>query len=319
MNIRNKIINTSKKQVLLSNLYDSFESRDNYSIINCNGFGRLRIFKDFKLHLFKNEIFKKPLNRGNNVSNEFITQVFQVGGCNWRCWYCFVDTKLLEGNNKIGKFFSADELINLFLSEPNQNKIIDISGGQVELVPEWILWLLNSIEKKEMKGNYNIWIEDSLSNFFLWELLNQEEISFIAKFPLAHRICCIKGYNYQSFGFNTNVNSKEFDKQFDVLKKLNEDEFDLFSYATFTTPSIKNLKEDIKEFISRLMNIHPKLPLRIIPLKIKCFSNTYSHFKDIYSIAMDLQYKVVEAWENELLDRFTIDEITKPYFEIKLH
>ena len=42
------------------------------------------------------------------------TQVFQNAVCNWRCWYCFVDFKLLAASRKHSEWLTPRDLIDLF-------------------------------------------------------------------------------------------------------------------------------------------------------------------------------------------------------------
>jgi uncharacterized Fe-S cluster-containing radical SAM superfamily protein len=316
--LRERLIDRDNKKVLISNLDDSVEAKDNYTIINCNGYGRIRVFKNFSLHLFDNNLFHKPLFRNYPPSNEFRSQVFQIAGCNWRCWYCYVDFKLLDGDYSNSRFFRSNELIDLFLSDAKHPDIIDLSGGQPDLVPEWLLWFLEAIEKKGLMGKVYIWSDDNLSSFFLWEYLTKKEIDYISKFPLYSKIGCIKGYNEESFCFNTGAKSNDFENQFSILSKLIESGFDMYSYITFTTPSILNLDMDIDVLVKKLIRIHPLLPLRIIPLKISKFSNTTLRCNSAQNKSLNFQFNVVKAWENALLSHFTIEQIQQSYSENKL-
>lgn len=79
-----------------------------------------------------------------------ITQVFQISACDFRCWFCFVNKDRLSGNLNFASFLLADELVELYLKEPNRPKIIDLSGGQQNLVHEWILYMMKSVEKNNL-------------------------------------------------------------------------------------------------------------------------------------------------------------------------
>jgi pyruvate-formate lyase-activating enzyme len=147
--MRNKLVNIDEKKVLIAQLGDSKESQDNYTLINCHGYGRIRIYRNFTIHATHSDLeTRKPLFRGHPPVKEMQTQVFQLAGCNWRCWYCFVDFNLLSGNPKYGKFFSAEEMLNMYLEQENPPQIFDLSGSQPDLVPEWCLWMMQAIEKR---------------------------------------------------------------------------------------------------------------------------------------------------------------------------
>ena len=82
-----------------------------------------------------------------------VAQVFQIAGCNFRCWYCFVDFDLLSANENNSSMVSVKDLIRMFLNQENRPLVLDLSGGNPGLVPEWILWTLKEIDRLELKKN----------------------------------------------------------------------------------------------------------------------------------------------------------------------
>lgn len=317
--IRDKVLNLNEKKVLIANLENTLESKDNYTKINCDGFGRIRVFKNFTVHMsLKDKKTRKPLYRGHPVVDELRTQVFQLAGCNWRCWYCFVDYKLLSGNPKYGKFFSADELITLYSKDSSRPQVIDLSGGNPDIVPEWCLWTMQSIEKYNLKEKVHIWLDDNLGTDIMWDVLTQEEIKYMASFPNHTRACCFKGYDQNSFEFNTGERKNSFDVQFDVFRRLLKEGFNLYAYVTLTAPEGNCTKEKISTFIDRLQEIHPNLPLRTIPLEIKPYTAMVSRMNSDQEKSLDEQTKAYCYWWEELTERYSTSELEKPYDEILL-
>lgn len=318
--IRRRIVRLDEKKVLVAFLNNTIESKDKYTRINCNGYGRIRIYRNYALHLptkFKKALNKaKPLLRGHPPSEKLTTQVFQLAGCNWRCWYCFVDFNLLSGDSSKGKFFSADELLDLYLNEEKPANIIDLSGGQPDLVPEWTLWMMKSLESRELAGKLYVWVDDNLSNRYLWRYLTNKQINFVANFPLSSRVGCFKGFDELSFSFNTKCSPDGFEQQFEIFKELLNAGFNMYAYTTFTTPNLLRIEEKISRFVDKLQCIHPMLPLRTIPLKISPFSAT--RLSGVNKKAIDLQIKVMDYWSDELEKRFNVEELNSSISEIKL-
>src|SRR5690606_36319878 len=91
-------------------------------------------------------------------------QVFQNASCNWRCWYCFVPFSLLGANEALSGWLSASELIDLYLNESSRPRVIDLSGGQPELVPEWVPWMMRELTDRGLEREVYLWSDDNLSN-----------------------------------------------------------------------------------------------------------------------------------------------------------
>ena len=73
--------------------------------------------------------------------------VYQNAVCNWRCWYCFVPFNLLAGHASRSRWVTAQQLIELYRALPDEDRprIIDLSGGQPDLVPEWTMWMIDAM------------------------------------------------------------------------------------------------------------------------------------------------------------------------------
>lgn len=151
LSIRDRVLDLINNRILIADLKGSTEANDSIVQINCKGFGRVRKFERHSLHF-------NSLNTGFDPRGGFLpsigrqskycTQVFQLAGCSWQCWYCYVDANLLSGSKERAGFFSADELVSMYLQEENPPDIIDLSGGQPDLVPEWTLWMMEAIQKR---------------------------------------------------------------------------------------------------------------------------------------------------------------------------
>ena len=109
-------------------------------------------------------------------------QVFQNAICSWRCWYCFVDYSLLSGDLTKSDFKTCAELVDLYSTEKELPPIIDLSGGQPDLVPEWALWFADEIKRRSMETSVYLWSDDNLSNDYLWRYLDTVERKRLASF-----------------------------------------------------------------------------------------------------------------------------------------
>lgn len=323
--LRDKSVLLSEKKVLVANLYNSYQETDSYTKPNCRGFGRIRVFKNYTLHLRTavNPLLKiKPLFRGHPPVEVLRTQVFQIAACNWRCWYCFVDDDRLSANISVAKFLSADELLDMYLAEDNPPDIIELSGGEPDLVPEWTLWMMEAMTRRGLAGKVYLWTENNLSTRFLWEFLSPAQIDFMLNFPMHSRVGCFKGCDVESFVFSTRSNPKQFEEQFAIFRDLLRIGFDMYAYATFIFSSYTDFASVMREFVDRLQHIHPKLPLRTIPLKINPFAAPIARHagfnQALFNQSLDIQYEAYRAWEAELKERFTQEELEMPYDAVKL-
>jgi uncharacterized Fe-S cluster-containing radical SAM superfamily protein len=308
--LRRRGIDIEQGKILVSNFENSEEAKDFTLPSNCGGFGRIHHFRRFQPRPFLDnplpiDAASKYLGLGR--VDELRAQVFQNAICSWRCWYCFVDFDLLSANPRFSAYKSADELIDLYLSEPNRPNVIDLSGGQPDLVPEWGLWFAQALLRRNLQRSVYLWTDDNLSNDYLWRFLTTKEIEQLASFPNYGRVGCFKGFDPESFAFNTKAEPRLFDEQFKLMHRLVESGFDVYGYATFTTPTETNIPSKMSTFVDRLQEeVHPIFPLRTIPLRISIFTPTASRLGLDQDRALKLQEIAVTAWNDELSRRFPI-------------
>ena len=140
------------------------------------------------------------------------------------------------------------------------------------------------------------------------------------------RVCReqFKGYDAESFSFNTKADPSLFSYQFDLFRRFVEMGLDVYAYITLTTPNISNVKYDIKVFLDRLQSIHEHLPLRTVPLKIYPFTPVRSRMKsssmksEMHEV-LENQQIAVEIWQSELQDRYSASMRAMAITEISLH
>jgi hypothetical protein len=150
--LRQKSIKLPEGRLLISNFLGTDQAEDLKVPPNCNGFGRVRHFtRDGGADWVPNPLPIDPASRFLNMSGGDLlrAQVFQNASCNWRCWYCFVPFDMLDAREDRGAWVTAGELVDLYLADNDRPPMIDLTGGQPELVPEWVPWTMRALREPE--------------------------------------------------------------------------------------------------------------------------------------------------------------------------
>lgn len=126
--LRSRGVKHDQRQVLVTKFSGSEQEKDLSQPANCGGFGRIH-------HFYRNQGPDWPDNPlpidpvthalGLPHADSIKAQVFQNAICSWRCWYCFVDFDLLSANLSHSEFKTANELLDLYLAEPERPLLID--------------------------------------------------------------------------------------------------------------------------------------------------------------------------------------------------
>ena len=319
--LRSRAILPSEQKILITRLRGSQQEKDLTTPVNCQGFGRIRHFRFQKYtNWSSNPLPIVPASKalGNQPGEILRAQVFQNSVCNWRCWYCFVDFKLLSADLKLSNYFTAGELIDLYLQEDDRPDVIDLTGGQPDLVPEWVFWTMTALAERNLVGKVFLWSDDNLSNRYFWQFLTPKQRAYIASFPNYSRVACFKGYDETSFAFNTLAAPDFFDQQFEIYRDLLKEDLDMYAYVTFTASPHSGIEEVMVRFIDRLQNIHPNLPLRTVPLRIETFTPTKGRLREEHKAALSFQDEVHHAWIEELKARFSPNDRQLPISEVPM-
>jgi hypothetical protein len=137
-------------------------------------------------------------------------------------------------------------------------------------------------------------------------------------YPLYSRVCCFKGFDTNSFIFNTSAEPERFDNQFSFMARLLTLGIDLYAYVTFTTPATEGISEAMARFVERLQELDEYLPLRTVPLQILPFTPVTRRLKPATEVALVNQYRVLDAWKAEIERRFTGEIRALPITDILL-
>lgn len=165
-------VDLHNKWLLITNFHNTQQENDLTEPPNCNGFGRIRHFKrsgnnDWPSNPLPIDPACKALDL--QALNMIRAQVFQSAACNWRCWYCYVPFELLSANRKYSEWMSPSQLIDLYLDQADPPSMIDLTGGQPDLVPEWVPWMMAELKERGLKHQVYLWSDDNLSNDYFWQ------------------------------------------------------------------------------------------------------------------------------------------------------
>lgn len=315
---RKHYINLMDKTILVSNIGDSEQKNDLTKPTNCNGFGRIRHFRRNQENWLDDPLPIDPACEALNLprTNMIEAQVFQMGYCNMNCWYCFVPDNLREGTN--GNWLSVNDLMDLYLEDPNRPKVIDLSGGNPELTPEWVYWWMEAIKKRGLEEKIYLWSDDTLSTDSMYKYLTMNQIQELAEYRNYGKVCCFKGFDEESYFFNSRFRDGSYNEQFNTLKKYINQGFDVYAYVTITCPNLENIEKKIRIFFDSLQRIHEMLPLRTIPLKIVAYGPTQQRMNQQHQIAINNQFIVKDLWMSELEKRFQRSHLNTNIAKIRI-
>jgi uncharacterized Fe-S cluster-containing radical SAM superfamily protein len=307
IDLRDKAIRVGSRELLMSRIAGSDQQFDLTNPPNAGGIGRLRHFHPDQGEGWpQNPLPIAPAARALGLSRESVTvgEVFQNAACNWRCWYCYVPFSLLSANPDRSEWVTSEELVSRYRALDERPLIIDCSGGQPDLVPEWIPWMIDALVESGLDRETYLWSDDNLSNDYFWQYLSTGQIDKMAQHPNYGRVCCFKGFDDESFAFNTKAAPDLFARQFELFERLLATGMDLYAYATLTGPNESLAEAGILQFMDRLQEIDANLPLRLVPLRIEIFGTVVPRVHDAQRHSLEAQEVAIAAWTEELARRF---------------
>ena len=299
---RTSVYDSNSRKYLIAKIAESEQEKDLSLPPNCAGFGRIRHFRRKLDDDWFDPLPMDPMSKSLNLPyiDRVEAQVFQISSCNLRCWYCFVPDNLKKGDQIRAASFTAEELVGLFIEANNNIRLLDLSGGNPELVPEWLIDTMKALDKYGLKEHVYLWSDDALTTDYFFRYLSKDDIKIIRNYPHYGKVGCFKGFDQQSFCFNTNLDIAYYEQQFELFTRYIEIGLDVYGYVTFTTDNVNGIDYKIHDFINRLQKVHPLLPLRIVPLKIVKFSPVGRRINSAYETAIDNQMVVHQEWRKQL-------------------
>lgn len=305
---RSAAIDVAARRLLITNFTGSQQEKDFTVPSNCGGLGRIRHFRrhvsaDWPLNPLPIDPVAQALGLPNR--DTVCAQVFQSSVCNWRCWYCFVDFTLLTGSRLHSEWVTPGQLVDLYRAQPDPPRVIDLTGGQPDLTPEWVPWMIAELRQRGLENDVFLWSDDNLSNDYFWRYLSASDRASIVSYANYARVCCFKGFDATSFTFNTLAEPELFAQQFRLMRELVRLGIDLYGYVTLTTPSIATLDGEMTRFLDLLQEIDENLPLRVVPLQIAVFTPVRGRMSPERQLALRNQHAAVAAWQREIDLRYS--------------
>jgi uncharacterized Fe-S cluster-containing radical SAM superfamily protein len=321
--MRSRGVDREARTLRITSFAGSQQEQDFTEPANCDGFGRVRHFRrQTSAGWPENPLPIDPAATALGLDpplDALEAQVFQNAVCNWRCWYCFVDFELLSGSQEHSQMLTAEELVAFYQADPRQPTMIDLTGGQPDLVPEWVPWMIEALERADLGRSVYLWSDDNLSNDYFWRYLTAEERSRLEGYEMYGKVCCFKGFDRHSFAFNTAAAPELFDRQLELMSRLISDTtIDLYAYATFTTDRMERIEVSMSDFVDRLQELDPVLPLRTVPLEIAAFTPVGPRMSEDRERALALQHDAVAAWNAELAARFSDADRARSICDVSL-
>jgi uncharacterized Fe-S cluster-containing radical SAM superfamily protein len=312
--MREKIIRPAFRESLVARLAGSDQEQDLTLPANCGGLGRIRHFiRSTAPGWPENPLPIDPASKALGLprSERLQAQVFQNAACAWRCWYCYVPFNLLSGDASRGEWVTAEKLVRMYAEEENRPTIIDLSGGSPDLTPEWIPWMMRSLEDARLSDRTYLWSDDNLSTDYLFTKLQDGDRRLMANYRNYGRVCCIKGFDAASFTFNTTADPSGYDRQFEILRRYMDLGIDIYGYITLTGNDITSVDAGVCDLFDRLRYVHEAFPLRVVPLKIGNYTPTATRSRANdrrFSLADTVQSAAIERWSLEFHRRYSTAE-----------
>lgn len=322
--LRARAIDVDGGRVLISRLSGSGQEVDLTLPANCNGYGRVRHFRMATAEGWPaNPLPIVPACRALGIEpipDEMKALVFQNAACAWRCWYCFVPEELLKADPQRSAWMTAEELVALYRQVPEAPRIIDLSGGSPDLVPEWTPWMMRALTNAGLADSTYLWTDDNLSTPYLFDALSREELVRIQGYRNYGRVCCVKGFDDRSFAFNTRAAPEDYDRQFEILRRVIGLGLDVYGYVTLTSPHTDGVHQGVANLIDRLQAIDANFPLRVIPLRIEVFTPVEQRLArdHLRERSLVVQEEAIAAWSDELHRRFSAEDRALPICDVPL-
>ncbi len=183
--LREKAIDLDGRKLLVTNFHRTEQEKDLTEPPNCGGFGRVRHFRRATSPgWIANPLPLDPACKALSLprADMMRAQVFQNAACNWRCWYCFVPFNLLSANPKYADWISAAKLVEMYMEQDDPPVMIDLTGGQPDLVPEWVPWMMRELQARGLSDRVYLWSDDNLSNDYFWKYLSAADQELVATY-----------------------------------------------------------------------------------------------------------------------------------------
>lgn len=253
---------------------------------------------------FQNPPYAAAYRLGGDPKNYSKVFTVQIAGCDFDCNYCFVPRRLNVGDAAFGRYFSAAEIVDAYLSVKSRSdapmNVIRLSGGNPTIVPEAILGVYREMSGRGL-SDY-LWIDTNLSTHLYMQALGREFSDMLARKNVGI-VGCFKGTDEKDFSIISGVAPDFFQLQFETARWLLEQRADLYIYLPALVYG--DVEKSLAGFVRRLATVHKNLALRTELLAIIDFPGAWRNYARAALQARPMpttdQKAVFDAWYNKLL------------------
>jgi len=302
---------------------------------------------------FQNPPYSAAYRLGGDPRQYNDTFVVQVNGCDYEYSFCFVDRPINRAEPGMGEYFTAEEMLDIFLEEQKKYReegkplnVIRLSGGETTcLVPELILDIADVLDKRGLSNSIYVWADCNLST--LKYLVNVENgLKEVARRKNFGIVGCLKSPGSEEngrkdFSLITKAKPEHFSKQFEVLDFLvNKIKADTYVYLVpILWDEQENCKQRLFSCAKRLAKIHKNLPLRTNIIKIRPYDVAQTNIMNAFREGRPLpgfdeksfekwceesfipsQRRIFKIWYEEVLPSlYKLDQIEKYRCQVDLN
>jgi len=269
---------------------------------------------DFHKHVLSDSPTSITHFMGKDDWNDYkVHAIVQIGICNFRCFYCYVDYKYLSGQSVVN--VSAAKIVDEFLHKRNdlaksgvKLNVLRISGGEPLLVPDLTLKCLDLIREKGLSDEICIKTETNLSPlvpdstgtslFEQWVDVDRlkEHHNFIMH-PTFH------GINKDSLERISTAKWDSYEMMEAALRKLIELEIEFF--PSFGSNVVST--EEVADFFRFCKGVHKNLPGRIAVRKFDLgYSAPQARKNGQRDVQTYDQTAVLELWNSLMKQEYSV-------------
>ena len=159
-----------------------------------------------------------------------------------------------------------------------------------------------------------------LSTSYLFDVLSSADLDLLRCYPNYGRVCCIKGFDRRSFAFNTRAAPSDYDRQFEIPRRVIDLGIDVYGYVTLTSPHEDGIAEGVCDLLDRLQAVDRNFPLRVVPLRIQVFTPVEQRLARDHDRerSLGVQEVAIAAWNTEIERRFDVSLRSTPTPDVRL-
>lgn len=226
-----------------------------------------------------------------------------VLGCNSRCSFCWVPRE--EEDKFPSKFYSADEICERLLRlEGNAWRI---TGGEPLVVPELVFDILDQIH--HYYSLKVLWLETNLLPIISFPDIPRH----LSKYERVVVHCSLKGVDPETFEAVTGLEGKFHFHALQALKTLINEGIEVFPSLIANVIKPHRLNHLFQE----LLEIHPKLPLRVMIRKVLPYRATVNRLQRL-GVTLYPFRECLTVWDTLLVQQYGVRHSKIERWKVKL-